>query len=195
METMKRCDWVNPENEAMRRYHDEEWGVPLHEDDLLFEMLVLEGAQAGLAWNTILQKRYHYRAAFARFDPRKVAGFDAAVVQGLLQNPGIVRNRLKIASAVRNAAAFIEIQKEFGTFDAYIWGYVDGKPLAKRFASLCEIPTRDELSDRISRDLKQRGMSFVGTTIIYAYMQAVGLINAHTTDCFRYGELAGTGGL
>jgi DNA-3-methyladenine glycosylase I len=158
-------------------------------------MLVLEGAQAGLAWNTILQKRHHYRAAFARFDPRKVAGFDAAAVQGLLQNPGIVRNRLKIASSVRNAAVFIEIQKEFGTFDTYIWAYVDGKPLDKRFASLSEIPTRDELSDRISQDLKQRGMSFVGTTIIYAYMQAVGLINAHTTDCFRYGELAGTGGL
>ena len=189
MKVKKCCAWVNPENELLQRYHDEEWGSPTHDDTTLFEMLILEGAQAGLSWNTILNKRENYRKAFASFDPAKVALFDENTVRELLQNEGIVRNRLKIRSAIQNAKVFLDIQKEYGSFDAFIWHYVGGKPLDKKFRTIGEIPTRDELSDTISKDLKKRGMSFVGTTIIYAYIQAIGLLNAHTVDCFRYTEL------
>jgi DNA-3-methyladenine glycosylase I len=186
---MKRCKWVNADNALYVAYHDTEWGVPVHNDITLFEMLILEGAQAGLSWETVLKKRGNYRIAFKGFDPRKVARFSEIDVEKCMQNEGIIRNRLKITSAVKNAAAFIAIQKEFGSFDHYIWSYVNHTPLNPRYESMQNIPTRDELSDRISKDLKKRGMSFVGSTIIYAYMQAVGIINAHTSDCFRYNEL------
>jgi len=184
-----RCRWVNPENELYTQYHDLEWGVPVHNDQKLFEMLILEGAQAGLSWETVLKKRENYRKAFFYFDVKKVASLSEADEEALLQNEGIIRNRLKIKSAKINAAAFIEIQKKFGSFDSYIWKYVNGRAIDKKYAELDEIPARDELSDEISKDLKKRGMKFVGSTIICAYMQAVGLINAHTTDCFRYKEI------
>ncbi|WP_319560267.1 DNA-3-methyladenine glycosylase I [Marispirochaeta sp.] len=187
---VQRCAWVNPKNELMREYHDAEWGVPVHNDNKLFEMLILEGAQAGLSWDTILKKRENYRQAFEKFHPAKVAAFSEEKIRTLLQNDGIVRNRLKIRSAVKNARVFLDIQDQYGGFDAYIWNYVDGKQADRGFVALNEIPAKDELSERISRDLKKRGMSFVGPTIIYAYIQAIGLINSHTTDCFRYRELA-----
>jgi DNA-3-methyladenine glycosylase I len=186
---LQRCEWVNPENNLMREYHDNEWGVPLHDENRLFEMLILEGAQAGLSWNTILKKRENYRKAFENFSPARVAAFTQENVDSLLENVGIVRNRLKIESAVKNARVFLEIQDQYGSFDAFIWNYVDGSQIDRGFAVLDEIPAKDELSERISRDLKRRGMGFVGPTIIYAYIQAIGLINAHTIDCFRYGEL------
>ncbi|WP_321992548.1 DNA-3-methyladenine glycosylase I [Marispirochaeta aestuarii] len=185
----KRCAWVNPENSLMREYHDTEWGVPVHDDIRLFEMLILEGAQAGLSWDTILKKRRDYREAFEKFDPVKVAAFSEEKIRELLQDNGIVRNRLKIQSAVKNARVFLEIRDQCGSFDTFIWKFVDGNPIDRHFAVLQEIPTKDELSERISRDLKKRGMSFVGPTIIYAYIQAIGLINSHTPDCFRYREL------
>ena len=185
----KCCAWVDPANELMQRYHDTEWGTPVHDEFKLFEMLILEGAQAGLSWNTILKKRLNYRAAFEQFDPHKVALFTGERIDELMHNSGIVRNRLKIESAVKNARVFLEIQKSYGSFDRYIWDYVDGQPVDRHFASLNEIPVHDELSDTISKDLKKKGMGFVGSTIIYAYMQAIGLINSHTTDCFRYREL------
>lgn len=186
---VQRCAWVNPENETMREYHDAEWGIPVHDDNKLFEMLILEGAQAGLSWDTILKKREKYRGAFEQFNPARVAAFDEDKIRALLQDEGIVRNQLKIRSAVKNARVFLEIQEQYGSFDAFIWNYVDGKQIDKGIATLKEIPAEDELSGRISKDLKNKGMSFVGPTIIYAYIQAVGLINSHTTDCFRYGEL------
>ena len=186
----KRCRWVNPENELYTQYHDLEWGVPVHDDRKLFEMLMLEGAQAGLSWETVLKKRENYRKAFFSFDVRKVASLSEADEAALLQNEGIIRNRLKIKSAKLNALAFIEIQKEFGSFDSYIWKYVGGKAIDKKHAGLDGFPTKDGLSDEISKDLKKRGMKFVGSTIIYAYMQAVGLINAHTTDCYRHKEIS-----
>ncbi|HEY1407215.1 MAG TPA: DNA-3-methyladenine glycosylase I, partial [Spirochaetota bacterium] len=166
-----------------------EWGVPVHDDIRLFEMLILEGAQAGLSWETILKKRGNYRSAFKGFDPRKVARFGDKDVKSLMLNEGIVRNRLKIKSAIQNANVFLSIQKEFGSFDRFIWGYVHNVPVNPRYKSMQEIPVRDELSDQISKDLKKRGMSFVGSTIIYAFMQAIGMINAHTTDCFRHKKL------
>ena len=178
-----RCLWAGGKD-YMIRYHDEEWGQPVHDDNLHFEMLILEGAQAGLSWDTILRKRENYRALFANFDPVMVARFDEKKQQELLQNPGIVRNRLKVASAVRNAKAFLQIQKEFGSFDSYIWGFVDGKPILNHFLEMKDFPALSPLSDAISKDLKKRGMNFVGSTIIYAYMQAVGLTNDHTVDCF-----------
>lgn len=187
MADKRRCAWVNTENEPMTRYHDEEWGVPLHDDGRLFEMLILEGAQAGLSWNTILQKRQAYREAFDGFNPATVSEYGADKVAALLGNAGIVRNRLKIAAAVKNARVFLAIQAEFGSFDAYLWAFTGGVSVDHRFASLADIPVRDELSDAVSADLKKRGMGFVGSTIIYAYLQAVGVINAHTTDCFRHG--------
>jgi DNA-3-methyladenine glycosylase I len=182
----KRCRWVPPDDPAYIRYHDEEWGRPVHDDRLLFEMLILEGAQAGLSWSTILHKRASYQRAFARFDPRKVARFDSARRAALLQNPGIVRNRLKIDSTITNAQAFLEVQREFGSFDRYLWSFVDGHPVVDGSSARDGVPTRTELSDRISKDLKKRGFRFVGTTILYAYLQAVGVVNDHARDCFLY---------
>ena len=183
---MKRCTWVDPENKIYLDYHDKEWGVPVHDDRKLFEMLVLEGAQAGLSWETVLKKRESYRKAFDDFDPEKVARYDETKQTELLQNKGIIRNRLKIKSAIQNAGVFLEIQKEFGSFDAYIWNFVDDKQVQNRFNSIKELPAKTELSDMISKDLKKRGMNFVGPTIIYAFMQAVGIVNDHEISCFRY---------
>jgi len=171
-------------------YHDKEWGVPVHDDRAIFEFLVLEGAQAGLSWGTILRKRENYRRAFDGFDPAKVARFDRRKVKALLRDAGIVRNRLKIESAVKNAKAFLRVQKEFGSFDAYIWRFVGGKTKVNRWRSLKEIPAKTEESEAMSKDLLGRGFRFVGPTICYAHMQATGMVNDHTTDCFRYGESA-----
>lgn len=182
----KRCRWVPGDDPAYIRYHDEEWGRPVHDDRLLFEMLILEGAQAGLSWSTILHKRASYQRAFARFDPKRVARFDSARTAALLQNPGIVRNRLKINSTITNAQAFLEVQREFGSFDRYLWSFVDGRPVVNGPSAPSPVPTRTELSDRISKDLKKRGFRFVGTTILYAYLQAVGVVNDHARDCFLY---------
>ena len=180
-----RCGWAS--NELSIRYHDEEWGVPVHEDRTLFEFLILEGAQAGLSWNTILNKRENYRKAFDGFDPRRVAAFDRRKVQQLLRDPGIVRNQLKIASTIDNATAFLRVQEEFGSFDRYIWQFVGGKPLVNKRKSLRQVPARTAESDAMSKDLKRRGFNFVGSTICYAFMQAVGMVNDHVVDCFRYG--------
>jgi len=171
----------------MRAYHDAEWGVPHHDDRHFFEMLTLEGAQAGLNWRTILYKRDGYRRAFDHFDARKVARYDTRKVKSLLSDPGIVRNRLKVESTVGNARAFLAVQKEFGSFDAYIWLFVGGKPIVNAWKKLSAVPARTRESDAMSKDLKQRGFRFVGSTICYAFMQATGLVNDHTTDCFRYG--------
>jgi DNA-3-methyladenine glycosylase I len=178
-----RCRWVPVDDPDYMRYHDKEWGRPVHDDRLLFEMLTLEGAQAGLSWSTILHKRASYQRAFANFDPRKVARFDAAKKAALMQNPGIVRNRLKIDSTITNARAYLEVQREFGSFDRYLWAFVDGKPVIN---GSDPTPTRTQLSDRISKDLKKRGFRFVGTTILYAYLQAVGVVNDHSSDCFLH---------
>src|SRR5690349_9465365 len=175
---MKRCDWAG-EDPRMQAYHDEEWGVPQHDDRVLFEFLILEGAQAGLSWSTILNKRENYRKAFANFDPKKVAKFDAAKVRKLLSDPGIVRNRLKVNSAITNAKEFLKIQREFGSFDKYIWGFVGGKAIVNRHKSFKSVPARTTESDAMSRDLAKRGFKFVGSTICYAFMQAVGLVNDH----------------
>lgn len=182
----KRCHWVPLDDPDYVRYHDKEWGRPVHEDGLLFEMLILEGAQAGLSWSTILHKRAGYRAAFAGFDAKKVARFDAARRAKLLQNPGIVRNRLKIDATVTNAQAFLDVQRELGSFDRYLWSFVDGQPVLRGPQPRAGVTTRTELSDRISKDLKKRGFRFVGTTIIYAYLQAIGVVNDHAPDCFLY---------
>jgi len=187
---MQRCGWGTG-NDLMLRYHDTEWGVPVHDDRTLFEFLILEGAQAGLSWNTILQRREGYRRAFAGFDPAAVARFDAAKQAELLQDPGIIRNRLKVAAAVSNAQAFLRVQAEFGSFDAYRWRFVDGHPRVNHWAGLAAVPARTEESDALSKDLIQRGFRFVGSTIIYAFMQATGMVNDHTVDCFRHAELAG----
>ncbi|MCC5915490.1 MAG: DNA-3-methyladenine glycosylase I [Balneolaceae bacterium] len=181
-----RCTWASDTFDQYIRYHDEEWGVPVHDDRVHFEFLILEGAQAGLSWSTILKKREEYRKVFAGFDPKAVAQFGEKEVEELMGNPGIVRNRLKIQSAIRNAKAFLEIQKEFGSFDRYIWAYTDGKPIQNSFTEMKEVPAQTELSTKISKDLKKRGMNFVGSTIIYAYMQACGLVNDHLVGCFRY---------
>jgi DNA-3-methyladenine glycosylase I len=169
-------------------YHDREWGRPVHDDRVLFEFITLEGAQAGLSWETILAKREAYRRAFAGFDPAKVARFTAARRAKLMQDAGIVRNRLKIASTVTNAAAFLRLQKEFGSFDRFLWDFAGGKPIASRYGSSRELPARTELSDRLSKELKRRGFRFVGTTICYAFLQAVGVVNDHSVDCFRHGK-------
>ena len=184
----RRCPWCLG-SERYLRYHDEEWGVPVHDDRRLFEFLVLEGAQAGLSWSTILNKRDNYRRAFARFDPEKVARFGAREVRKLLGDAGIVRNRLKIESAIGNARAFLEVRREFGSFDAYLWGFVDGRPLQNR-RRMKQVPARTPVSDALSRDLKRRGFRFVGSTIVYAFMQAVGMVNDHLTNCFRRAQLA-----
>ncbi len=183
-----RCGWCGSDPLYVS-YHDDEWGVPLHDDRKLFEFIVLEGAQAGLSWITILRKRAAYRKAFDRFDPKKVARYDARKLSALLADPGIVRNRQKLESAVKNARAFLAIQKEFGSFDAYQWRFVDGQPLVNRFRTLRQIPPRSAVSDAFSKDLKQRGFSFVGSTIVYAHMQAVGMVNDHLVGCFRHREL------
>jgi DNA-3-methyladenine glycosylase I len=185
----KRCAWpgIDP---LYVRYHDLEWGVPQHNDRRLFEFLVLEGAQAGLSWITILRKRAAYRRAFHDFDYRRVARYGERDVKRLLGDAGIVRNELKVRSAIRNARAFLNVRGEFGTFDRYIWGFVDGRPVVNRWRSTKQIPPRTALSDRISRDLKQRGFSFVGSTIVYAHMQATGMVNDHLVSCFRYGEVS-----
>jgi DNA-3-methyladenine glycosylase I len=184
---MQRCSW--PTTELNIAYHDEEWGVPLHDDRRLFEFLILEGAQAGLSWSTILNKRENYRRAFDHFDARKVAEYDARKIKKLLADPGIVRNRLKVAAAIRNAKLFLDVQKEFGTFDAYIWSFVGGRPLQNRFRSMKQVPTRTPESDAMSKDLQGRGFKFVGSTICYAFMQAVGMVNDHLVSCFRYEEV------
>jgi DNA-3-methyladenine glycosylase I len=184
-----RCGWAS--GELSIRYHDEEWGVPAHVDRILFEFLILEGAQAGLSWNTILNKRENYRKAFAGFDPKRVAGFDRRKIQALLRDPGIVRNQLKIVSTVENAKAFLKVQKEFGSFDAYVWQFVGGAPRVNRHKSMRTVPARTPESDAMSKDLKRRGFKFVGSTICYAFMQAVGMVNDHLVECFRYDELNG----
>ena len=184
-----RCGWAAG-NELAIRYHDEEWGVPVHNDRTFFEFLILEGAQAGLSWNTILNKRENYRNAFDEFDPQHVARYDRRKRQQLLRDPGIVRNKLKIEAAVGNAKAFLRVQEEFGSFGRYIWQFVGGKPRISRWKSLRQVPPRSAESDAMSKDLKRRGFRFVGSTICYAFMQAVGLVNDHTVDCFRYRKLA-----
>ena len=185
-----RCAWAGMDP-LYQAYHDLEWGVPVHDDRLLFEFLILEGAQAGLSWLTILRKRQAYRTAFANFDPERVARFDGAKVAELLANPGIVRNRLKVAAAISNAQAWLTVQEEFGSFAAYQWGFVEGRPLQHRWQALGEVPAFTPLSDAMSKDLKRRGFRFVGSTICYAHMQAVGMVNDHTVDCYRWRELGG----
>lgn len=185
-----RCAWCGTDP-IYRAYHDTEWGVPLHDERALFEFLILEGAQAGLSWLTILKKRDGYRRAFTGFDVERVARFDAADVARLLGDPGIVRNRLKVAAAIANAQATLALRDAFGGLDAYFWRFVDGRPVQNAWRSLAEVPARTPLSDTISKDLKQRGFKFVGSTIVYAHMQATGLVNDHTVDCFRHAELAG----
>jgi DNA-3-methyladenine glycosylase I len=183
-----RCAWVS-DDPLYRDYHDREWGVPVHDDRLLFEFLTLEGAQAGLSWITVLRKRESYRAAFENFDPALVACFDEAKQVELLLNPGIIRNRLKVASTITNARAFLQVQEQFGSFDAYLWRFVDGRPIQNTWKSIKEVPASTPVSDALSRDLKKRGFRFVGSTICYAMMQAVGMVNDHTIDCFRWKEL------
>ncbi|MFQ5659917.1 MAG: DNA-3-methyladenine glycosylase I [Gammaproteobacteria bacterium] len=189
---MQRCKWagVNP---VYIRYHDREWGVPVHRDRKLFEFLVLEGAQAGLSWITVLRKRSAYRDAFDKFDFNKIALYDESRVKWLLKHPGIIRNNLKIRSVVRNARAFIKIREEFGTFNKYIWQFVDNRPVQNCFKSMKELPANTDLSDQISKDMKKRGFNFVGSTIVYAHMQATGMVNDHMVDCFRYNEIGNLG--
>ena len=182
------CGWVG--SDLMKTYHDEEWGVPLHDDHKLFEALILDGAQAGLSWETILRKREGYRRAFDNFDPNIVARYDDAKAEELRQDAGIVRNRQKIASAIKNARAFLVVQGEFGSFDAYLWSFVDGKPIVNNWTSDDQIPATSELSDGLSKDLKRRGFSFVGSTICYAMMQAFGMVNDHLVTCFRYSQVS-----
>jgi len=184
---MTRCAW--PKTDLDLAYHDTEWGVPVHDDRLLFEMLILEGAQAGLSWSTILKKRDNYRRAFDNFDAGKIVKYDARKVKALLADAGIVRNRLKIAATIQNARAFLAVQKEFGSFDAYVWQFVGGKLIQNRRRSLNDIPPRTTESDAMSKDLLKRGFKFVGSTICYAFMQAVGMVNDHTADCFRHKRL------
>ena len=182
---MKRCEWAT-KGPLEQEYHDKEWGVPVHDDRLLFEFLILEGAQAGLSWSTILKKREGYREAFDNFDAKKIAGYSEEKIAELLSNPGIVRNRLKVNAAIVNARLFLDVQKEFGRFDSYIWKFVDGNPVQNSWRHLSEIPASTRESDALSKDLKKRGFKFVGTTICYAFMQATGLVNDHTVDCYRY---------
>ena len=185
----KRCSWVNVDDTLMREYHDREWGVPTHDDRRHFEFLVLEAAQAGLSWSIVLNKREGYRRAFSEFDPKKVARYSEAKIEKLTADAGIIRNRLKIASAVKNARAFLQVQEEFGSFDAYSWQFVNGRPRQNRWRLLHDIPATTAESDAFSRDLKRRGFTFVGSTVIYAHMQAVGMVNDHFVDCFRYREV------
>ncbi len=188
MNKQKRCAWVG-DDPLYQSYHDDEWGVPCYDDQTLFEFLTLEGAQAGLSWITILRKRENYRRHFAEFDPLKVARFSQKKVEKLLQDPGIVRNRLKVESTVTNAKAFLKIQEQHGSFSDYLWRYVDGEQITNKWRTIKQVPASTPLSDQISKDLKKAGFRFVGTTICYAYMQAIGLVNDHTTDCFRYKQI------
>ncbi|MDE0157738.1 MAG: DNA-3-methyladenine glycosylase I [Gammaproteobacteria bacterium] len=193
MSDLTRCNW-SLGDDLYLDYHDKEWGAPLHDDGKLFEFLVLEGAQAGLSWITVLKKRAAYRQAFDDFDYMQVAEYDESKVRSLLADPGIIRNELKIRSAIRNARAFIRVREEFGSFDNYIWNFVDGKPIQNAWQHGSQIPAETPLSNKISKDLKRRGFNFVGPTIIYAHMQATGMVNDHTTDCFRYGEIKALSG-
>lgn len=187
-DNVTRCGWVNPANARYVAYHDHEWGVPCHDERRLFEMLNLEGAQAGLSWETVLNKRDNYVAAFDQWDPEKIARYDAQKVAELLANPGIIRNRLKVAAAITNAQAYLRLKEECGGLGPFLWAYVDGKPLRNSPATLVEVPAKTALSDRISKDFAKRGFKFVGSTIIYAYMQATGLVNDHTSDCFCHSK-------
>ncbi|MCI0781488.1 MAG: DNA-3-methyladenine glycosylase I [Chloroflexi bacterium] len=186
-----RCQWAT--SDLMVDYHDREWGAPLHDDKKLFELLMLEGAQAGLSWEIVLRKRESYREAFDHFDARKMAGYGQDRIADLLQNPGIVRNRLKVAAFVQNAGAYLDIQNRFGSFDAYLWSFVDGHPVRNSWRDLSEVPVKTDLSERLSADLKRSGFKFVGSTICYAFLQAAGLVNDHVITCFRYLELGGPG--
>ena len=186
----KRCQWISLKSPLYLKYHDEEWGVPVHDDKKLFAKLILDGAQAGLSWFTILKKRENYKKAFDDWDYVKIAMYGDKKINELLENEGIVRNRLKVGSTIKNAKVFIDIQKEFGSFDKYLWRFVGGKPIQNKFKKMSDLPAKTELSDTISKDLKERGMSFVGPTIIYSYMQAIGMVNDHTIDCFRFKECA-----
>jgi DNA-3-methyladenine glycosylase I len=190
MDPQSRCEWGR-EPEIYRSYHDLEWGVPVHDDRLLFEMLNLEGAQAGLNWYLILQKRQNYRLLFDNFDAEKIAAYTDEKIQSLLQDARIVRNRLKIQAVVTNARAFLEVQNEFGSFDRYVWQFVGGKPVTNQWRTMAEVPASTPVSDAMSKDLKKSSFKFVGTTICYAFMQAVGMVNDHTVDCFRYKEIRG----
>ena len=194
--TIKRCSWVSVDDPLMLQYHDREWGVPVHDDRKHFEFLVLEGAQAGLSWTIVLKKREGYRRAFDEFDPEKVARFSARRIETLALDSAIIRNRMKIEAAVRNARAFLKIQEEFGSFDSYCWRFVDGRPKLNRWKTMRQIPATSPESDAFSRDLKHPGFSFVGSTVVYAHMQAVGMVNDHLVDCFRYRQISGSiGGL
>lgn len=184
----KRCDWGS-KNKLMIKYHDEEWGVPLHDDRKLFEFLVMEGFQAGLSWQIVLNKRAAFRAAFDGFNPEIIASYKQGKLEELFQNKAIIRNKMKIAACVNNAQRFLEIQKEFGSFDKYIWGFVNYKPIKNTFSTQAELPAKTELSDKISADLKRRGFKFVGSTVIYSHLQATGVVNDHITSCFRYKEI------
>lgn len=184
-----RCAWVNDDDRLMREYHDREWGVPAHDDRTHFEFLVLEAAQAGLSWSIVLKKREGYRRAFSQFDPEKVARYSESRIERLTDDPGIVRNRMKIAAAVKNAKAFLVVREQFGSFDAYCWRFMNGRARQNQWSSVRQIPATTAESDAFSRDLKSRGFSFVGSTIIYAHMQAVGMVNDHLVDCFRHGEV------
>lgn len=188
MKTVQRCAWVS-KDPLYISYHDTEWGVPVHDDQKIFEFLVLEGMQAGLSWLTVLRKRENFRKAFSEFDPTKIAHYNEKQLDELLNNEGIIRNRLKIVSVIQNAKAFLEIQKEQGSFDAYMWEFVQNKPIQHNFLTLEEIPATTEISDALSKDLKKRGFNFVGSTICYSHMQATGMVNDHTMNCFRYQEL------
>lgn len=186
--TKKRCDWCLKFDQYIE-YHDEEWGLPVHDDRVHFEFLILEGAQAGLSWSTILKKRNGYRKAFAEFDPEKVARFTSSRIERILQDPGIVRNRLKVMATVNNAKRFLDVQKEFGSFDQYIWSFVGGRPIINRWKNLAEVPATTPESDALSKDLIRRGFKFVGSTVMYAHMQACGLVNDHLIECWRYQEV------
>ena len=187
--TLKRCDWCEKQFDEYIIYHDKEWGVPVHDDRIHFEFLILEGAQAGLSWSTILKRREGYQRAFQGFDPETVARYNEKNIESLIKDSSIIRNNLKIRSAIQNARRFLEVQKEFGSFDRYIWEFSNGKPIVNAWEKMSDLPARTDLSDIISKDLKKRGFSFVGSTIIYAHMQATGIVNDHLTGCFRYPEL------
>lgn len=189
MKKLHRCEWNDWEDKLYRDYHDKEWGVPVHKDRKLFEFLILEGQQAGLSWSTVLKKRKNYKKAFDNFDFEKIATYDAKKITSLLKNEGLIRNKLKINSIVKNAKVFKDIRKEFGSFDKYFWSFVENNPIQNKYKHCSEIPAKTPLAEKISKDLKKRGMSFVGPTIIYAYMQAVGMVNDHQTNCFRYKEV------
>lgn len=185
---IKRCGWVT-DNPLYIKYHDEEWGVPLHDDRKLFEFIVLESAQAGLSWITILKKRENYRKAFDDFDPNKIARYDGEKIEELMNNKGIIRNRRKIEATINNAQAFLDVQEKYGSFDKYLWQFVDGEPIINVWKDISEIPAKTELSEKISKDMKKRGFKFLGPIVIYSHMQAVGMVNDHTINCFRYNEI------